>query len=114
MIEEQVFNALKSLASNRVYPMVLPQNPTMPAIVYTLISKNSENRLEGSASLRQARMQIDTYAKTYSAVKILAASVLNAMETASFKGTLQTERDLYEADVKLYRVTQDFYIWQRS
>jgi len=114
MIEQSIYSTLGSLVSNRVYPLTMPQNPTFPAIVYTRVSINPENRLEGGSSLDQIRIQIDSYAKTYSAVKSLAESVRSAMEAASFKGTLQLEQDFYEPDLGLYQVTQDYYVWERN
>jgi len=36
------------------------------------------------------------------------------MEAAAFKATLQFDTDLYESEVKVYRVTMDFYVWQQN
>lgn len=113
MIEQDIFNALKSLVSNRVYPLVMPQSPTYPAIVYNRIANTAQNTLEGGSSLDQVRMQIDVYATTYSAAKTLSDQVRSAMEAAAFKGTLQTDQDFFEPDVNLYRVSLDFYVWQK-
>lgn len=114
MIEQTIFNTLKNLSGNRVYPLVMPQNPTLPAIVYSRVSINPFNRLEGGSSIDQIRMQIDVYASTYSAVKSLAESVRTAMEAASFKATLQLEQDFFEPNLNIYQVTQDYYVWERN
>lgn len=114
MIEETIFNTLKTLVSNRCYPMVMPQNPTLPAIVYTRVASSPQNVLEGGSTIDQIRVQVDSYATTYSAAKSLAVSIRSAMETATFKGTLQTDQDFFEPDVKHYRITQDFYVWERN
>ena len=113
MIEEQVFDALKSLVSNRCYPLLMPENPTYPSIVFTRISSTPENTLNGGATIDQVRFQIDIYSETYAGAKALAASVRTAMEAASFKGLLQTDQDFFEPDVTIYRVTQDFYVWRK-
>mgnify|MGYP006921298104 CR=1 FL=1 len=113
-IEQDLYNALDGLASGRVYPLVIPEKGTVPAIVYSRIASTPENTLEGGATIDQIRFQVDTYAKTYAEAKTLANSVRGVMESASFKGTLQTDQDLFEPDVKLYRVTQDYYVWKRS
>jgi hypothetical protein len=34
------------------------------------------------------------------------------MEGALVKGTLQTDQDLFEPDLKIYRISQDYYVWQ--
>lgn len=113
-IEQDIFNALDHLASGRVYPLVMPEKSVMPAIVFLRIASTPENTLNGGATIDQIRFQVDTYANTYAEAKSVSASVRTAMESASFKGTLQTDQDLFEPDVKLYRVTQDYYVWKRS
>lgn len=114
MIEQDLFDTLKPLVANRVYPLVMPQNPTYPAIVYNRISSAAQNVLEGGSTIDQVRIQVDTYATTYSAAKSLARLVRLAMEGASFKATLQTDQDFYESDLSIYRVSQDFYLWERN
>lgn len=113
MIEQDLFNALKGLVSNRVYPLVMPQSPTYPAIVYNRIAVNAQNVLEGGSTIDQVRFQVDTYATTYAGAKTIAAQVRVAVEAASFKGTLQSDQDFFEPDINLYRVSQDFYIWEK-
>lgn len=113
MIEEDVFNALKGLVSNRCYPLLMPENPSYPSIIYTRISSTPENTLNGGATIDLVRFQIDSYAETYSAARTLAASVRTAMEAAAFKGLLQTDQDFFEPDVTIYRVTQDYYVWRK-
>lgn len=114
MIENTIYTALSGLASGRVYPIVMPEKGTVPAIVYQRISSTPENTLDGGATIDQIRIQVDTYAKTYAEAKNLASQVRTALESSSAKATLQTDVDFFEPDVKLYRVTQDFYCWQRS
>jgi quinolinate synthase len=55
---------------------------------------------------------VDTYANTYSACKSLAESVRSAMESGVVKSTMQTDQDLFEPDLKVYRISQDYYVWQ--
>ena len=113
-IEADLFNSLKTLVSNRVYPLVMPQKGTLPAIVYARIANNAQNVLEGGASIDQIRFQVDTYATTFAAARQLAAQVRSAMEGAGYKATLQTEQDFFEAEVNYYRVSQDYYVWERK
>lgn len=113
MIEEDIFNALKGLVSNRCYPLLMPENPSYPSIIYTRISSTPENTLNGGATIDLVRFQIDSYAETYSAARTLATSVRTAMEAAAFKGLLQTDEDFFEPDVTIYRVTQDYYVWRK-
>lgn len=115
MIEQTVFEVLAPLVNDRVYPLQIPQSQaTYPSVVYTRIASEPQNRLSVGASLDQVRIQIDCYDTTYLGAKTLAASVRSAMENASFKATLQFDSDFYEAEVKLYRVMADFYLWQKN
>jgi hypothetical protein len=114
MIEQSIFDALKGLVSNKVYPLVMPQKASLPAIVYSRIANNPQNVLEGGATLDQIRFQVDTYATTFFAARLLAAQVRSAMEGAGFKATLQTEQDFFELEVNYYRISQDYYVWERK
>lgn len=114
MIEEDVFDLLKSLVSNRCYPLQIPQNGALPAIVYQRIANTPNNQLEGKPTLDQVRMQIDAYAKTYKAAKLLGKSIRTAMENAPFSATLQSDDDLFEPETDVYRVSLDFYIYERG
>jgi hypothetical protein len=112
-IETQIYTALSGLASNKVYPMVAPDKITAPFIVYSRLSSTPENTLDGGSTIDLVRIQVDTYENTYSAVKLLAESVRLAMESnVLLKATLQSEQDLFEPDLKFYRISQDYYVWQ--
>lgn len=113
MIETELFDTLTDLVDGRCYPLVMPQNPVLPALVYTRQSSDPQYRLEGGASLNQVRIEVDCYADTYTDAKALSESVRLAMEAASYKGTLIFDSDFYEPEVKLYRVVMDFYVWEK-
>jgi hypothetical protein len=113
-IESQIFDALKSLVNNKVYPIVIPQKATMPAVVYNRIATNAQNVLAGGATIDQIRFQVDTYATTFAAARTLAAQVRLAMEGAIFKATLQSELDFFEDEINYYRISQDYYVWERK
>lgn len=114
MIETDIFDTLRSLVADRCYPLQMPKTPDYPSIVYARVSSNPQNRIEGGASLDQVRIQVDCYDLTYADAKNLSALVRAAMEAAAFKATLQFDTDLYESEVKVYRVTMDFYVWQQN
>ena len=114
MIEQQIFDALKGLVSNRVYPLVMPQNPTLPAIVYTIISTNAQNTLcTPPSTIDQVLVQVDAYAETYLESKQLMNSARGALEQSSLKATLQTVQEFWENDPKIYRASADLYCWDK-
>jgi hypothetical protein len=115
MVENALFNLLNGLVGGRMYPMVAPDSPTVPFIVYQNITNSPEYTLGNTSPINNTRMQIDCYSDTYGGVKSLVASVQSAMQAAAQAKTLvnvpKMSSDLYEAEVKLYRVTQDYSIW---
>lgn len=131
MIEEGLYSylsgkaAISALVSTRVYPMLVPQGATYPAISYQKISGNHVRALSGStAGLANPRIQINCWARTYSAAKSLAEQVRLAMDGyAGSMGSesvnacfLMDERDQFEpspgneAD-RLYCTQLDFEVW---
>lgn len=115
MVEQTLFNTLNALVSGRMYPMVAPDSPVVPFIVYQNITNSPEYTLGNTSPINNTRMQIDCYSDSYSGVKTLVASVQSAMMAAAQANTLvnvpKMSQDLYESEVKLFRVTQDYSIW---
>lgn len=103
------------LVSDRIYPMVLPQNPTLPAITYTRIVGLPVYSIYGYSGLNNAHVQVDCWASTYSGAKALAAAVTAAISSATtFKGVMVGDRDMFEDDVLLYRVSMDWSLWVKE
>jgi hypothetical protein len=111
MIEETLQATLSALVGGRVYPMVAPDSPTKPYIIYQNIANSPNNTLADGVPINNTRMQIDCYDITYANVKNLSASISAAMAAASFSNILTMNQDLYEQDPMLYRVQQDYSIW---
>jgi hypothetical protein len=110
-IEQQLATTLSALVSGRIYPLTAPDSPVTPYIVYHNIANTPENTLADGVPINNSRIQVDCYDKTYSAVKTLAASVISSMSVAPFTNIATLNQDIYEAEVKLFRVQQDFSIW---
>lgn len=111
-IETSIYSTLQGLASGRVYPLQAPEKVTYPCIVYFRINSTPINTIDGGSTIDLVRIQVDTYAKTYSACKVLAESVRSSLEGSAVKATLQTDQDIFEPDLSVFRVSQDYYVWQ--
>ncbi|MFA5170423.1 MAG: DUF3168 domain-containing protein [Sulfuriferula sp.] len=111
MIEETLQATLSTLVGGRVYPLVAPDSPVKPYIIYQNIANSPNNTLADGVPINNTRMQIDCYDVTYAGVKNLAAGIIAAMATASFTNILTMNQDLFEPDPKLYRIQHDFSIW---
>jgi hypothetical protein len=111
-------SAVATSVKARVYPVVAPQNPRYPFIVYARISGGQQNDLNGYAILENPRMQIDIYSTSYSQVKSISSAVHTVMGTSTtFKNTLISDQDLFEDELQetgVFRITQDYSCWNRE
>ncbi len=110
---------ISAITSTRVYPIKLPQQPTLPALTYRIITEPQVHSMEGTFS-QNARLQIDCWAETFLAAHELAEAVEDAMN--DFSGTIGAEQvisssvqvnkqDLFDPEVNDYRVSIDYSIW---
>ncbi len=128
-IGKAVFEKLSSVTeitnvvSTRIFPGVLRQNVTLPAMTYRVISDVPDNHIAGAGDLANARIQIDCYAATDAAVKSLKELVRVALDGVTtgygsieiFESNLEGGNDFQEnpiegSDVWRYGYTQDFLI----
>jgi hypothetical protein len=100
-----------TLAAARISPMTAPDLVLKPYIVIQRVSSNDENVLSGSSGLYNTRLQFDYYADTYAEVATLAAQIDVLMNAWSVQNVSLGQQDLYEQDVKLYRIQADYSIW---
>tara|TARA_R110000765_G_scaffold372450_2_gene462871 strand:+ start:521 stop:916 length:396 start_codon:yes stop_codon:yes gene_type:complete len=112
---------VNALVSGRIYHERMPQNSTMPAIVFSRVSTSQNSLLDGVDTLTQARIQFDIYGDTSSSVRDLATKV-----RALFNGhrgdlggaavqfaTLDSELDsgFFDGDEERRRIITDFIFW---
>lgn len=114
------YAGLSALRAGRIYPLILPQNPTLPAQTYQLISAPREYIHNADAGhTTRARVQIDNWGASYGDVKALATQTKAALDrfTGVMGGAggvriigvwLDDETDFYEPEPAQYRVSQDF------
>jgi hypothetical protein len=93
-----------------------PQGAAFPAIVLNTIGDNAGQTLKGSDELSIGRVQVDCYAMTYGAAKLLSRAALAALDTyrggdflAIFHvGTRDTREGGSNEAERPYRVSLDF------
>lgn len=104
--------AIAAQTDARVYPLLLPQSPTYPAITYQRISNTGQ---QGSTAIRETRYQINCWSDSYKGAQDLATAVKGVLEehtdtdqTPAIKMTLVVnELDDYDPDAEVYRVIID-------
>jgi hypothetical protein len=87
MIQADVFSAISgssevtAIAGTRIYPLRLPRNADLPAVVYYIPSTDSVNSLTGDSGVDNNSVQIFCWAKDYKTAHILAAAVRGSLAT---------------------------------
>jgi hypothetical protein len=112
-LEANVFDALKALVGNRVYPDVAPAGTDTPFIVYQQVGGEAINFLEaGMPGVRNARMQISCWAQSRLAASALARAAEEAIVAGNLKAfAIGALTAVHEPDTGLYGTHQDFSIW---
>lgn len=115
-------NTVSGLVSTRIYPVILPQKPTLPAITFSKVSGVRMHNLSGTAGRAVARISFNCWATTYLGAQAVAAAVRASLD--GFAGTLSdsgspaetirtnilldNEIDFYEDETGVYRILQDY------
>lgn len=110
---------ISSTVATRVYPIQLPQKPTLPAIRYNTITDVRYPTTPNTKGLRRPRIQIDCYATTYAAAVQLAEyvearldSYRGAAGATSIQGAFLVNGDeFFEDDKKAYVISRDYFVW---
>jgi hypothetical protein len=108
---------LKALVNTRVYPITMPQNPTLPAVTYQKISGVVDYVMDDT-SIKRPRFQFDAWATSYSSARAVGEQIKSALNryTGTMGGAggvavigtwIENETDLFEPDTGLYRVSID-------
>ncbi|KAA1015973.1 DUF3168 domain-containing protein [Paraburkholderia panacisoli] len=113
-LQEQLVALLGPLAPGGISPSVAIQNVTFPYLVYRRMPTHVENVLDpgGNPPADNTIFEISCWARTYPDAVNLAAAVTQAMLGWSVPNIKRMgDHDLEEADVKCFRVVQEYSIW---
>jgi len=103
-----------SLVGTRIYPMQAPQTAVLPLVTYQRISTVRPGSLRGPVGLADPRIQVDCWAESYSAVKVLADQVRRSLDgyaNGDVVALILGEHDLLDDDGRRHRVSQDYSVW---
>ncbi len=108
-------SAVTALVGERIYPGKAPQGAAAPYVVVTTISDVPESSFTGTTDeeLRDARVQVDSYAAGYldaHAVAKAVKDVVGNLKRPDLCGVYLTARDLYDDETELRRVSADFSV----
>lgn len=113
---------LSALIGARLYPLTLPQRPTLPAVTYQRISTKTEpTRDEPHASLERPRFQFDIWGASYASARAVAQQLRVALPMLAQASNprvdvalLQDDQDAYEAETERWRAILDVFIWHQE
>lgn len=127
LIEQAIFNHLSTdagvaaLVGTRVYPVMLPQGATLPAVTYMRVSSTRMRTFGAPRMGRVARFQFTVWATTYLSRGAIVAALIDALE--GYSGTLggvggvdvlaiqqEGQLDDYEPTAKVFQSACDFFI----
>lgn len=105
----------------RIYFVMLPQEPTYPAITIDLISGDPGNTLSELPALVWSRVRVNCWGRTFAAAHALALLVEAALngQKITVSGLLIRSvvadgmQSLYEPEVEAHYISQDFRIWHQ-
>lgn len=108
-------SAVTTLVGTKVYPQKAPQGTVVPYIILTVVTEVPQNSFSGEASTRLliARVQIDSYGKSYAEAHQVADAVDEVVANLSFpeiSAFRETSDDLYEEETQLHRVSADYMV----
>ena len=112
------FGGLTALVADRIYPQVMAQGVAYPAVSFLGVSELRERAFGATPGLVRARVQVDAWGSSNSSSAAVAAQILAALK--DFKGTSngvvvqwifhEGTTDLFEDDIPVFRVSQDFEV----
>jgi len=106
----------------RIYPAVLPQAGTYPAITYQLVTDLPQHHVAGRSSLEFARVQLGVYDTEYKPARRLASRVVDAVSgfrgmmgpVQIYEATVEGPRHYVLSDLKLHELQLDVLLWFRA
>lgn len=79
---------ISALVSTRIYPNLIPETATLPAVAYQRVASTRQPAHDGSTGHARATLQVTCQAATYSAVKAVVAAIVAAFH--GIRGTWGT------------------------
>lgn len=113
MIEETLFSHLSAnvtSVSGRVYPMIMPQNAVLPAMVYTVVNAKDEQGVSGCVSCTETLFQVDVYAKSYAEAKTIKEEVKSVLYSFDHYPHALSVMDGIDEEIGFFRQIIEFTI----
>lgn len=109
-----ILDAAATTASTRIYPMLLPETPTFPALTYQEVSGVPQQHRTSNTALDRLRYQVNCYGKTFEQARVLANEIraLNRASGGEISRILvEDTRDDFDVGTELYSRQIDLILW---
>lgn len=113
-VEKAIFDALRALVGDRVYPDVAPDDTARPYITYQQIGGRPVNYLDGGApTTKNARFRVNVWANKRAEAAAVNAQIEAALRaTPALRTTVATNAvALADPETRLRGASQDFSFW---
>ena len=120
MIQAQIFTALTgsadviAIAGSRVYPVRLPREAVLPAVVYQVPSIEPVSSMSGDSGIDNNTVAIVCWAKEYATAHELAYAVRNALIASGLRIITESQTDGEDYETFGYSVSLNFKIWSEN
>jgi hypothetical protein len=115
------FTGLSALVADKVYPLILPQGVTLPAVSYQRVSSIRPSAMGADIGIVRARFQVDVWAQDFDSSKAIAEQIRLALQCYHGTGTVEileifflNEVDLYEENTRIAHQALDFEVNYRE
>jgi hypothetical protein len=113
-VEADIYNTIKALVGNRVFPDVAPTSTAKPYITYSQVGGEALSYLERAVPDKQhGRFQVNVWADTRASASAVMLQVESALvTTTAFQASaVSAPSSDYDNDMLTYGSMQDFSIW---
>lgn len=109
---------VKAIVVSRIYPIVMAQKTTLPAITYQTTSLKPDRNLGGNTGRMTATIQLNAWAETYTEIKSLAEALRSALNDYSGamgsdtirRSGVESETDGWDEETGYFRISMQITI----
>jgi hypothetical protein len=112
-IEEQLVTLLSSVTGGQIFPSDAGENPQVfPYLVYERQPSPVENVLNGNPPADNTVFVFNCWGRTHAEARAFAAAITPVMRAWVYLPVQKiSDHDIFEADVKMHRVMQEWSVW---
>jgi hypothetical protein len=104
---------ISGACGSNIWPLVLPNSPTLPAITYSFVG-GTANPTFNTSGLTRYRVEVNCYGKSYTDAYTLRSAVkaaLNGYSDANMTIEFMHPIDFFDHEVSVYRCAAEFYLF---